>query len=420
MPRFFLILMLLAAGCAPPVTGPRPDGSAPRFAFWMENPPEFADLARDAGSEVRDIFREAGYELLELPAERAAAITARGLPPEIVMYPLGRAADADVICFGRLTPVPGREGRLLAMEFGLFDFRTGASIYRLDLKRVGFLRGPRFLLRWIGRWNTVSLLKGLEKIRRQHARPPGEDPGEKPEKPKNRAVIGVQMELADARKKTGVRLTCVFPGGPAAQAGVRAGDVLESAGGKPLRFPRELYDFMRERSIGERLKLSVLRGRQRLRFSMQAVGSLTLYERSRREMQGRPAPDFAFTLKGRRRMLSELGGGYVLVDFWSPISPHSLRGLMTAALLEKRWGKAGLAVISVALDDEKKVEPIEASGFITWARARDPDRALARRFRMRGLPARYLIGPDGKILCVDLSGPALDRLIRQKLEGKNL
>ena len=62
----------------------------------------------------------------------------------------------------------------------------------------------------------------------------------------------------------GVLVTRATPGGPAARAGVRAGDVIVAAGGTEIRTVEDLYAVLREREPGERLVVTVRRGERTL------------------------------------------------------------------------------------------------------------------------------------------------------------
>ncbi|PNY82704.1 S1C family serine protease [Deinococcus koreensis] len=65
------------------------------------------------------------------------------------------------------------------------------------------------------------------------------------------------------RGRLGLTVVLVEEGSPAAQAGVRVGDVLLALDGDPMRHPRELLDRIRDRA-GEALTLRVLRGGEEL------------------------------------------------------------------------------------------------------------------------------------------------------------
>jgi C-terminal processing protease CtpA/Prc len=80
-----------------------------------------------------------------------------------------------------------------------------------------------------------------------------------------RAMLGVTIEDADDRSAEGARIASVSPGGPAAEAGLKSGDVIVELEGKPLKADREasafakLRDAMREFEPGDKVKLKVKR-----------------------------------------------------------------------------------------------------------------------------------------------------------------
>jgi S1-C subfamily serine protease len=66
--------------------------------------------------------------------------------------------------------------------------------------------------------------------------------------------------LAEQRaQQTGLRIAQVVPGGPAAVAGLRAGDLLLSVGGKPVAVSQDLQRLMFSDAIGRPLAITVMR-----------------------------------------------------------------------------------------------------------------------------------------------------------------
>jgi S1-C subfamily serine protease len=61
------------------------------------------------------------------------------------------------------------------------------------------------------------------------------------------------------RQPTGLRITEVVPGGPAARAGIREGDLLLTAGGQPITSPQALQGLMLADAIGRQLPITVVR-----------------------------------------------------------------------------------------------------------------------------------------------------------------
>ncbi|HSY08715.1 MAG TPA: PDZ domain-containing protein [Steroidobacteraceae bacterium] len=85
------------------------------------------------------------------------------------------------------------------------------------------------------------------------------------------AVIGVQLDSSDI--KDGAHVGAVSPGGPAAEAGIRAGDVIVSVNGKDVdkqHAPRDVARLMRSVEPNTKVKIHVLRAGKPLDFEVTA------------------------------------------------------------------------------------------------------------------------------------------------------
>jgi len=60
-------------------------------------------------------------------------------------------------------------------------------------------------------------------------------------------------------RSSGLRVVEVVPGGPAAHAGLRAGDLLLTAGGQPVEKAQDLQRLMFAEAIGRPLAITVFR-----------------------------------------------------------------------------------------------------------------------------------------------------------------
>ena len=59
-------------------------------------------------------------------------------------------------------------------------------------------------------------------------------------------------------------VTQVEANGPSAQAGVKQGDVIVAANGKPLNDESELYRVLRQHKPGDKLTVAIARGTQKI------------------------------------------------------------------------------------------------------------------------------------------------------------
>ncbi|WP_374288576.1 trypsin-like peptidase domain-containing protein [Desulfovibrio desulfuricans] len=79
--------------------------------------------------------------------------------------------------------------------------------------------------------------------------------------------LGLDLQDVDGRTAMalglrdagGVLVTAVFPGSPAARAGIAAGDILESINASPVRDRRDYLDILRNQTAGTALRLQLLR-----------------------------------------------------------------------------------------------------------------------------------------------------------------
>jgi S1-C subfamily serine protease len=87
---------------------------------------------------------------------------------------------------------------------------------------------------------------------------------------RRRAIIGVQLDPASG--KDGARVREVSPGGPAAEAGIRTGDVIVAVNGKEVKgeAAREVVRLMRDVEPESKVKLRVLRDGKPREFELTA------------------------------------------------------------------------------------------------------------------------------------------------------
>lgn len=84
-----------------------------------------------------------------------------------------------------------------------------------------------------------------------------------------RAMLGVNLGGAEPNGG-GVRVEGVSPGGPAAEAGVKAGDVIVAIQAKPVTTGRELVKVMAAIEPGEKVALELRRGGKPFRLAVEA------------------------------------------------------------------------------------------------------------------------------------------------------
>jgi serine protease Do len=78
-------------------------------------------------------------------------------------------------------------------------------------------------------------------------------------------------EAMGSEQATGVLVSNVFDGAPAAAAGIQRGDILTSVDGAPVRSRREFYEIARGITVGDHAKLALDRSGKKLVVEVEAV-----------------------------------------------------------------------------------------------------------------------------------------------------
>jgi hypothetical protein len=140
---------------------------------------------------------------------------------------------------------------------------------------------------------------------------------------------------------------------------------------------------------------------------------------SRRLTKGTEPLDLdAGTITGGRCTLGQYRGKVVLLDFWSVANPDSMRERPVMLDLHRSYNPVGLEIISVSLDGEDSLPAVHAAVQrfrLAWPQVFEGQGVfspIARAYDVAALPARIVIGRDGKVFALD---PA--ELTPVRLEG---
>jgi len=116
--------------------------------------------------------------------------------------------------------------------------------------------------------------------------------------------------------------------------------------------------------------------------------------------QGATAPDFeASGLDGVRVKLSDLRGRAVVLNFWATWCGSCEAEIRELDRVYRERSGQGLAVVGVNVgEDAQRAETFLRQDLgATYPSLLDPERTIARRYHVTGVPVTVFIGPDGVI-----------------------
>ncbi len=221
--------------------------------------------------------------------------------------------------------------------------------------------------------------------------------------------MGVEVAVAPG----GLRVGNVVEGGPAAQAGLRTGDVIVQAQGMPPGSVAAFTGSVRAAGPGARYPVVVLRGARRVRLDV------TLAQAPAAGLhRGAPPPPLTATLvMGSGPVdLAALRGRVVLVDFWASWCGPCRQMMPALNRIAQRYGAQGLTVIGVTDEPASVARSVGMQMNIRYTLATSPTGVA--RFNVSSLPTLVAIDRAGTVreISVGYEGPArLEALVARLL-----
>ncbi|MEZ5500140.1 MAG: TlpA disulfide reductase family protein [Steroidobacteraceae bacterium] len=121
---------------------------------------------------------------------------------------------------------------------------------------------------------------------------------------------------------------------------------------------------------------------------------------------GKAAPDFALrATNGPNQRLSEFAGDVVLISFWASRCNTCRDQLRSLDALHRTYANAGLVVVGIGVeDDDGKAREFAASQPVGFPMLLDPQKTVARSYRIESLPTVIAVDRGGVVRYVSRDG----------------
>jgi peroxiredoxin len=136
---------------------------------------------------------------------------------------------------------------------------------------------------------------------------------------------------------------------------------------------------------------------------------------------GQKAPDFELpTPDGKLVKLSDQKGKYLLLDFWASWCAPCRAENPNIVKRYNEFKDKGFNILSVSLDDDKQAwtQAIKADN-LAWTHVSELkkwDGQITNTYKVDGIPASFLLDPDGKIIAKNLTGDDLNDFLSKTLK----
>ena len=126
-------------------------------------------------------------------------------------------------------------------------------------------------------------------------------------------------------------------------------------------------------------------------------------------------------LKGNVHSLKEFRGKYVVLDFWATWCPDCRQDVPAMVALHEKYASDKVVFVGISFDTKREqLEGYLAENGMNWLQLCDfrtkKESPVAEKYRIRWIPAIYLVDPKGKVVLstvvVDKLAAELERVAR--------
>jgi len=236
----------------------------------------------------------------------------------------------------------------------------------------------------------------------------------------SKAWLGIEMQPA---KAGGILIRYVFEGSPAARVGILPGDVALRVDDLALDDPQQLVDHVAKLKVGARIELLLRRKKRQLPKQVKLAAHPGLDYLFRQVHLGKQAPELRKLAAVRGwlpKRIKQLRGQVVLLDFWASWCSACRALAPVLNQWQQRYRKQGLTILALSADPVAQADRTARLWKMQYLVATDVDQRTATAYRVRSVPAIYVIDRKGIIREVllgkaEAGSPKLEKLLLQLL-----
>ncbi len=195
----------------------------------------------------------------------------------------------------------------------------------------------------------------------------------------------------------GVLVEDVFPGTPAEQYGLQAGDQITAIASTPVRVPSDLVSAVRAQGVGATPAVTFVRDGRSATLTVKLVAMPDEQQMLSDRLVGKPAPAFDLQVMHGTEpgSLADLKGRVVLVEFWAtwcPACRTTHPRLSELATSDKR-----IAVLAISGEDEAVIQAYVARNKPAFTVLRDAKHETPGKWPISAIPVLVVIDKAGQV-----------------------
>ncbi|CAN5712212.1 hypothetical protein BH11MYX2_BH11MYX2_00510 [soil metagenome] len=208
--------------------------------------------------------------------------------------------------------------------------------------------------------------------------------------------------------------------GPAAKAGLQAGDVVTQLDNIHATGASELVTYIRAHHVGDTLVFVVDRGGTTKTIDVQIALKPPIEDLFAAELTGNPAPDFAAQHASgpHATSLADLKGQVVLVEFWATWCGPCTVAQPYLDKWQTTYGPKGLRVVAITNESVPTVTDYLTTHWFSYSIGIDADGEISANYMVPGTPTLVVIDRSGIVRRVHVGADevwTLESMIQQLL-----